>query len=145
MIRHLFRDRRGATAVEFALVAPAMLAMIFLLLEGGRMIWTQQVLQETAFAAARCMALKSSDCTDVSAMPAWAVTRARASGVRIAAGAVHIESNAASNNPLCQNQLGMNGVAITSPFASRIRHILPVAGHGLTASACFPVAPTPSA
>jgi len=115
--------------------------MIFLLLEGGRMIWTQQVLQETAFATARCMALRSANCTDPGAMPAWAAARARASGVSIATDAVRVEGDASIGNPLCGDRAGMNSVAISSPFATAVGRLLPGAGRSLTARACFPAAP----
>lgn len=140
MIRRLSQDRRGATAVEFALVAPALLAAIFLLLEGGRMIWTQQVLQETAFAAARCMALKSDGCTAPGDMPGWAVAHAAASGVRIPAESVTPEADAGKANALCDNRTGMNSIAIVSPYAVAAGNILPATVHALTASACFPAA-----
>ena len=47
----------GATAVEFALVAPMFLMLVFGAIEFGRVLWTEQALQETALAGARCMAI----------------------------------------------------------------------------------------
>ena len=47
----------GATAVEFALVLPMFLMLVFGSIEFGRLLWTQQALQETAIAGARCMAI----------------------------------------------------------------------------------------
>jgi hypothetical protein len=48
--------------VEFALVAPVFLAPLFGTLEFGRALWTQQALQQTAIAGARCMALPQTNC-----------------------------------------------------------------------------------
>ena len=47
----------GATAVEFALVVPMFLMLVFGAIEFGRILWTKQALQETAVAGARCMAI----------------------------------------------------------------------------------------
>jgi len=53
----------GTSAIEFALVAPAFLALLFGTVEFGRLLWTEQALQETAIAGARCMAILQSGCT----------------------------------------------------------------------------------
>lgn len=67
MMRRLIRDRSGASAVEFALVAPFLMALMF----GGMVmalgIWTGNLLQETSQEAARCIAIGSSACATVSA------------------------------------------------------------------------------
>jgi Flp pilus assembly protein TadG len=53
----------GTAAIEFALVAPAFLGLLFGTVEFGRLLWTEQALQETAIAGARCMAILQSACT----------------------------------------------------------------------------------
>lgn len=53
----------GTAAIEFALVAPAILGLLFGTVEFGRLLWTEQALQETAIAGARCMAILQSACT----------------------------------------------------------------------------------
>lgn len=62
MIRRLGRDRRGVTVVEFALLAPALLTLVFGILEFGRWLWTMQALQATAAEGARCMAVLDPGC-----------------------------------------------------------------------------------
>jgi len=47
----------GTTAIEFALVAPIFMMFLFGTIEFGRLLWTEQALQETAIAGARCMAI----------------------------------------------------------------------------------------
>jgi Flp pilus assembly protein TadG len=47
------RDRRGAAAVEFALVLPAFLAMVFLLMEIGNYLWTLHTVDHAARETAR--------------------------------------------------------------------------------------------
>jgi Flp pilus assembly protein TadG len=55
--RELTSASDGTTAVEFALVAPMFLMLVFGAIEFGRILWTEQALQETAIAGARCMAI----------------------------------------------------------------------------------------
>jgi Flp pilus assembly protein TadG len=50
---YLFRDLRGATAVEFALVAPILFAIIFGTIDLGRYAWTLSTIQNAADEAAR--------------------------------------------------------------------------------------------
>ena len=42
------KDVRGATAVEFAMIAPVLLMFIFGILEFGRAMWVHNALQQTA-------------------------------------------------------------------------------------------------
>ncbi|MGH6794891.1 MAG: TadE/TadG family type IV pilus assembly protein [Methylocella sp.] len=44
---------RGATAVEFALIGPSLVLLLFGTIEGGRMLWTQNALQYAVEQAAR--------------------------------------------------------------------------------------------
>ena len=60
--RRLFDDASGATAVEFALVAPVMIVMIFGILEFGRAAWTMNALNFAAESAARCAAVDQNNC-----------------------------------------------------------------------------------
>jgi hypothetical protein len=132
MIRRLARADRGAAAVEFALIAPALFAIIFLVLEGGRMAFTQQTLQETAFAAARCFGLKVDGCA-LGDIRGWTVARARRSGLVIAPTTVE---------PLtpttCNGRAGMSQITIASPYANAVGSILPAARPLMTVRACFP-------
>lgn len=54
MIDGLVRDRRGTTAVEFALVAPLLFALLLGVLELGRLIWVDAALDHALARAARC-------------------------------------------------------------------------------------------
>ena len=57
--RRLAREEIGGAVVEFALVAPTFLMFIFLILDGGRMIFTKQSLDEVTTATARCVAIQA--------------------------------------------------------------------------------------
>ena len=55
------RDARGASAVEFAILAVPFFMMLFGVIEGGRLLWTQVGLQHAVETAARCASLKAAD------------------------------------------------------------------------------------
>lgn len=55
----LIRSESGSTAVEFALTAPILFAMLFGAMEGGRYLFQSAVLAEATGRGARCPALRS--------------------------------------------------------------------------------------
>lgn len=57
--RRLARDRDGATALEFALVAPLILAFTFGIIELGHLFWTIGALNMAVEDAARCVSLSN--------------------------------------------------------------------------------------
>lgn len=59
------RNRRGAAAVEFAIVAPVFFLLVFGMVEYGRMIMVQQVLTNAAREGARVGVLDGSALSDV--------------------------------------------------------------------------------
>lgn len=56
---HLLRDEGGTTAVEFALIAPALLTMLFGLFDLGHNMYTAQMLQGAIQKAARDSTIES--------------------------------------------------------------------------------------
>ena len=58
----LARDQRGASALEFALIAPAFFLFIFGIIELGLVFWTQVGLQHGAEMAARCASINAKLC-----------------------------------------------------------------------------------
>jgi Flp pilus assembly protein TadG len=77
----LSTDDRGSSAVEFALTAPAFLALLFGALQGGLMLWTQLGLQQAVERAARCAAVNATLCGTSDLVKSYAVTQGLASGV----------------------------------------------------------------
>ena len=71
----LRRCNAGATAVEFALLAPIFFMMLFGLIEFSRMAWTKQTIGDVAYATARCMSVSSS-CNTSALQKSYAVSRA---------------------------------------------------------------------
>lgn len=136
MSRHLLRNAAGASTVEFALLAPTFLMFLFLLIDGGRMMFAKQSLNELATATARCMATKQSSCADAGSTQSWAVARGLArSNLQLTTGNVTINTSAT-----CGGVSNMIQATITMPFKKGAMNLLPqsVAPSSLTATACFP-------
>jgi len=78
MMRRLRMDRRGATAVEFALLAPVFLLMFFGVFEVGRAMWIKSSMQFAVEEAARYAMVNTSATTTTVAT--YAQTRFTDSG-----------------------------------------------------------------
>jgi len=126
-------DVRGATAIEFALVAPVLLAFIMLLIEGGRMEWTRQAIQEVAVNTARCMAVGQTECTTDAGILRYARQRGNDWGVSMAAATITPRVN-----QTCNSVAGMRRVDISLPYRSAVGKLIPAVPQQLTAMSCFP-------
>ena len=62
-LARILRDERGATALEFALTAPAFFLFLFGIIEFGLVLWTQVGLQHGAEMAARCASAAQTNAT----------------------------------------------------------------------------------
>lgn len=136
VVLRLYRSQKGAGAVEFALLAPTFLMFLFLLLDGGRMMFAKQSLNELATATARCMATKQSACADTTSTQTWAVNRGLArSNLQLVSGNVTINTAAT-----CGGVSNMIQATISMPWKKGAMMLLPqsVAPASLTATACFP-------
>src|SRR5215469_8766477 len=74
--RRFLRDRRGAAAVEFGLVVTPLLLLMLGIIEGGRMLWTQNALHYAVEEAARCYAVNGNVCPTPASAKTFASTRA---------------------------------------------------------------------
>lgn len=135
----LIRLERGGTTTEFAFLAPIFMMMIFLILDGGRMLFNKQALNELATAAARCAALKPAGCTTKAEVESWAATR----GTQRSRLALTASMVTATMSTTCNGQASMAQVSISKPNAKSAMGLLPqgMVPATLTATACFPVAP----
>ena len=84
-LRRLRGDRRGATAVEFALICPVLFAALLGLIEVGRLGWTQSSLQFAVEEAARCASIRADICGTAAQTASYAASRAPAPQIRAAA------------------------------------------------------------
>jgi len=131
----LRRDRRGVTAVEFALVAPVFMMFMFLIIDGARAVWTYQTLQEVATNSARCAALGLTGCKTQGEVQTYASARAAASGVKLATTAITLTTGAT-----CQLMTGMTKVVISTSYQGATTKLLPTTVSTLDTESCFPTA-----
>ena len=69
----LWRDTAGSSAVEIGLTAPFFFALLFGLIEGGLLLWTQIGLQHATALAARCASIDVGTCKDSGTVQSYAV------------------------------------------------------------------------
>jgi len=62
--RAFVRGRRGAAAVDFAMVSVVFLPLCFAIMELGIVLWVQNTLQTTAELTARCVATQNIACSN---------------------------------------------------------------------------------
>ncbi|MDB5480327.1 MAG: TadE family protein [Caulobacteraceae bacterium] len=123
-LHRLVRDRRGTTAVEFALVAPALCLLIYGVMEFGRLAWTQSALNFAVEEAARCASVTPTVCGTSSQIATYAASE-------IATG--YVPASAFSGaTASCGHQVS---ATFAYPFiATGLFSMTPT----LTATACFP-------
>ena len=127
----LWFHRSGEAAVEFALVALALLVFVFCVVELGRMLWTWQALQSTAADTARCIAIGSNRCSNpqdyaISVATSRGVTSLTAAEITVTFGAT------------CAGQSNFAQVSITHAYATLLPKFLSAPSAGIKASACYP-------
>jgi Flp pilus assembly protein TadG len=70
------RGNRGSTAVEYAIILPAMLMFVLGLLDSGRLLWSYATLSRSVEAAARCAAVNTTLCGSTTATRTYAAGEA---------------------------------------------------------------------
>lgn len=140
LLRRFLGDRRGANAVEFALLAGPLLLVMFGTIEFGRAIWSRHVIQEVAITGARCIAVPQPGCTangeyDQATSIAFIVGAAGAKGVALANPEV-----AVSRDATCFGSSGFSSVTISYEFATALPGFLKslASGSEMAANSCFP-------
>lgn len=131
----LARDQIGGSLVEFALLAPTFLMFIFLLLDGSRMLFTKQALNEVATATARCAAVKGTGCDTTTNAQSWAIARGLArDNLQV--------TNAVVDVVTCNGIANMSRATVSTVWKKGAMTLLPqsVAPSSFTSVACFPIA-----
>jgi Flp pilus assembly protein TadG len=138
-MRRLLKCRRGATAVEFALVATPFLLLVVGGVEFGRMEWARQGLQQVAIQGARCMGVLQSSCAASGAYSSGN-TQTYLQGVGAKFGLTLAPSNMTLNRAAsCAGLSGFSSVSLTYTFDSVVPGLVSMLGSKtMTASACFP-------
>jgi Flp pilus assembly protein TadG len=136
MIGRLLRQTAGSTAVEFALTAPTFLMFLFLILDGGRMMFAKQAVNELAAATARCAAVDTSNCSSGN-VSTWATTRGRTrSNLAVTNVQLTKPTTCASGQ-----SLQVAKATVTASFKRGALFFLPqsVVPTSISSTACFPV------
>lgn len=140
MLRRFLHDRRGANAVEFALIAGPFLLILLGTVEFGRAFWYRHVIQETAIEAARCIAVPQPDCASGGAYSqatavAHVIASAGRKGVTLTSSDVTVSRNAS-----CFGSSGFSSVSISYEFDTALPGFLSalVGGPRMSATSCFP-------
>lgn len=115
MTKSFVRGEEGAAALEFALVLPAFLAFIWLIIEIGNLLWAMTSVNFAVAEAARCAAVGGSACHDNNGniIPGNVVNDAvaRSMGFLTPADVVY-----PSNNPACPSMQGVSATYVFQPF-----------------------------
>jgi Flp pilus assembly protein TadG len=121
-IRHGILGYRGNAAIEVALTLPAVLLLIFGIIEFGRALWLKSALDFSVVEAARCASVNPSLCGTADQIKAYASGQA---------GSGFDSSVFSTTTAGCGNQVsGSYPLTLAIPFA-------PIS-LTLTAEACFP-------
>jgi Flp pilus assembly protein TadG len=121
--RRFARDGAGNPAVEFGLLAPALLMFVFGIAEGGRLLWTVNALHYSVQEAARCASINKTTCGSATDIQSFAAGRS---------GAGFDSSVFTATVTGCGNRVSANyTMPLNIPFMS---HSI-----SLTAQSCYPI------
>jgi Flp pilus assembly protein TadG len=139
-VRRLFRDGSGTAAIEFGIVALPLLMLVVGVFEFARLYWTQEALQESATAGARCVGILQSSCASGGAYSsANAITYVQgvASNWGITIPTADITP---TNSTSCGGTSGFSQVQIVYTFNTLVPNIIPISpsGQNLTVTSCYP-------
>lgn len=124
MRRRSFRfDIRGATALEFALCAPAFFMLVMGIVELGLLVWMQLALQQGVEAAARCASVNKNACANAAQIQAYAAAQSY--------GLTPPSSSFTVTTPTCGNM-------VQASYTPAFLPSFPIPTQTLTAQACFP-------
>jgi Flp pilus assembly protein TadG len=124
MIRRFFASNmEGATALEFALCAPAFFMLVLGIVEAGLLVWMQLALQQGVEAAARCASVNKNSCTTTSQIQSYASTASY--------GLTPPTSTFTVTTPACGN-------LVQASYTPNYLPSFPIPTPTLTAQACFP-------
>ena len=117
-------SERGAAAIEYAILLPALLLFTLGIVDVGRLIWTQTTLDRAVEAASRCAAVNATLCGTGAQIQSYAVGQAY--GLQVTTAAFTTGTSGCTS-----------GVQASVPF----RLIIPWLARTsltLTAKACYP-------
>jgi Flp pilus assembly protein TadG len=125
-LARIARDKRGASALEFALIAPAFFLFIFGIIEFGLVFWTQVGLQHGAEMAARCASINTKLCLTNNPSTITTYATQQAYGLTLPASTFTYSTAACGNQVSATYSFVFVGLPNLGPLT-------------LTAQSCFPV------
>ncbi|HWU54222.1 MAG TPA: TadE/TadG family type IV pilus assembly protein [Rhizomicrobium sp.] len=116
-------DISGATALEFALCAPAFFMLVMGIVQLGLLVWMQLALQQGVEAAARCASINKNTCASASQIQSYASAQSY--------GLSPPDSAFTVTTPACGNM-------VQASYTPSYLPSFPIPTRTLTAQACFP-------
>lgn len=132
----MIRDERGATVIEFGIILPLLLVALFGLIEGARLVWMDQALDQAAYSTARCRTIATAACDSAAKQVSYAVQRAKANGIKVDPANVVINPAAT-----CNGAAGSLLVTLTVNFGSPVGKLLPLP-QTVRGRSCLPALPS---
>jgi Flp pilus assembly protein TadG len=123
-LRRLRHADSGSSAVEFAMVAPFLIAMLFGVFEFGRALWTQSMLDFAVEQASRCATINTTTCGSASTIATYAASQTSPLNLPAA--------TFTATTPTCGNQ-----VRASYAFNFITPHLFPYS-ITLTSQSCYP-------
>ena len=120
-----WRDERGASALEFGLIAPVFFMFILGVIELGLLFWTQLGLQHGAAMASRCASVNRTLCPNNNPAAITSYATQQTYGLNLPS------STFTYSTPSCGNQ-------VAARYTFTFPDILNISPITLTAQACFP-------
>ena len=133
------RDRRGTAAIEFSLLAAALIALCVGTIEVGLVFWGKSAVEAAAADTARCIAIASPACPDTSTAASYAagvVTKWMFAGVVTAADVTvndPVASCSGASGSFVEVQINSSYLADWLPS-----FVAPLTNKTLSATACYP-------
>ena len=122
--RSFFRDANGASAADFAIIAPLFCLVLAGVAQFGLWVWTSTALQHGAELAARCATYNPTSCADAASITSYAATQSY--GLNVSAASFSYAASA------CGNQV--SATVTTANFLS----VIGAPTMSARAMACFP-------
>lgn len=136
LMRAVAQDRRGATAIEFAIIAPVFVLLMLFLFEVSLVLWARGVMQMATSQTARCTAINSTRCTSPGAFASGIIKNWGLSGI-VPTIAVTVQGGTACGNTAGQFKM----VSISNPGGLSTGFVAPFSGMVMTTTSCYPTGP----
>lgn len=134
---NLFKNQVGASAIEFAILAPVFLTFIFGIIESSRAYWQTDVIRQASYDGARCAAIGDLRCLTAEDTRNVVVAKIQRSNFTVSPNSVTVDINTT-----CDGLGPMARVSIDIPFSSAAAGLLPITPDNLTGETCMPIIPT---